>query len=73
MMEKVQTLRDIQFNELDNYARIPRGKKFKVLYWQIINGQKCPVVKGSPYVKGIIYFTKNEFKPIYEKLDKTKS
>jgi len=61
--KKIELLEDYQFNELDNYARIPRGTVFEVLEWQGINGEYCPIVNGNPFVDSSIYFTRSEWKP----------
>ena len=63
-MNKIKIRKEILFNEMDNYATIPKGTAFDVLYWQGINGELCPVVDGGKFVNSIIYFKNDEYKKI---------
>ena len=62
--ETIIVRKEILFNEIDNYASIPKGTKFDVLYWQGINGELCPIVDGNPFVDSIIYFKEGDWRPI---------
>ena len=62
--KKIETTTECKFNELDNWAVIPRGTTFDVSCWQGINGQLCPIVNGNPFVNDMIYFKNSEWKPL---------
>lgn len=62
-IKKIKMTKDYQFNELDNWAVIPKDTIFEVAYWQGINGQLCPIVDGKPFVDSEIYFKDGEWKP----------
>jgi hypothetical protein len=58
---KIKTRKEIEFDESYNYAVIPKDSVFNLEYYQGINGEKCAVVDGKPFINSIIYFRPNEY------------